>query len=94
MKEQIHPKNKEVTITCTCGAEIHTLSTMGKDFHIELCSKCHPFFTGKQRLVDSTGRVERFQKRYQKFNSTKTSPKEASKAKPEENTEEANTENQ
>ncbi len=67
MKQSIHPTSKEVTITCTCGAIINTVSTMCKDFTTELCSKCHPFFTGKQRLIDSTGRVERFQKRYAKF---------------------------
>ena len=66
MKEKIHPKSKEVAITCTCGAVIKTASTLCQDFNIELCSKCHPFFTGKQRLVDSTGRVERFHKRYAK----------------------------
>ncbi|MBN1283043.1 MAG: 50S ribosomal protein L31 [Proteobacteria bacterium] len=67
MKEGIHPKSEEVSITCTCGAVVKTTSTLGKDFTVELCSKCHPFFTGKQRLVDSTGRVERFQKRMEKF---------------------------
>ena len=63
MKEKIHPKSEEVTITCTCGAKIETLSTLGKDFSIELCSKCHPFFTGKKRVVDTAGRVERFKQR-------------------------------
>jgi len=67
MRENIHPKCDPVTITCTCGAVIKTRSTLCKDFTIELCSKCHPFFTGKQRLVDTTGRVERFNKRYEKF---------------------------
>ena len=85
MKEKIHPQSKPVNITCTCGAVINTISTLGKDFTIELCSKCHPFITGKQRLVDTTGRVERFQKRYEKFNATqknKTTKVEA-EAKPE-----------
>lgn len=67
MKEKIHPKSEEITITCTCGGQFKTTSTLGKNFTVELCSKCHPFFTGKQRLVDSTGRVERFQKRFEKF---------------------------
>lgn len=67
MKGNIHPNVEEITITCTCGAKFKTASTLNKDFTVELCSKCHPFFTGKQRLVDSTGRVERFNKRYQKF---------------------------
>ena len=66
MKEGIHPKNDDITITCTCGAQVKTSSTLCKDFNVELCSKCHPFFTGKQRLVDSTGRVERFHKRLAK----------------------------
>ncbi|MFH0799587.1 MAG: 50S ribosomal protein L31 [Pseudomonadota bacterium] len=76
MKDKIHPKSADVTITCACGAVIKTTSTMGKDFSVELCSKCHPFFTGKQRLVDSTGRVERFQKRYEKFQAKKGAAKE------------------
>ncbi len=67
MKEKIHPKFEDVTITCACGNTIKTASTLAKDFSVELCSKCHPFFTGKQRLVDSTGRVDRFKKRYEKF---------------------------
>lgn len=75
MKEKIHPQSKEVTITCTCGAVIKTASTLGKDFSVELCSKCHPFFTGKQRLVDSTGRVERFHKRYAKHKAKKKATK-------------------
>jgi large subunit ribosomal protein L31 len=76
MKENIHPRSDEVTITCTCGNVIKTSSTLCKDFTVELCSKCHPFFTGKQRLVDSTGRVERFQKRYEKFQTAKKGSKE------------------
>lgn len=67
MKEKIHPKSTDVTITCACGGVIKTASTLCKDFTVELCSKCHPFFTGKQRLVDSTGRVERYQKRVSKM---------------------------
>ncbi len=66
MKEKIHPILKDVTITCACGNQIKTVSTAGKDFTVDICSTCHPFFTGKQRIVDSTGRVERFQKRYAK----------------------------
>ncbi len=69
MKKEIHPKCENVTIKCTCGNVIETTSTLCKDFTVELCSNCHPFFTGKQRLVDTTGRVERFQKRYKKFES-------------------------
>ena len=63
MKPDIHPKYAETTITCACGHVIHTRSTR-ENIHVELCSECHPFFTGKQKLVDSAGRVERFQKKY------------------------------
>ena len=63
MRKGIHPKYERTTITCVCGNVIETRSTM-KDIKIEICSKCHPFFTGKQKLVDTTGRVERFKKRY------------------------------
>ena len=65
MKQGIHPDYKECTITCACGNVITTRSTKG-DMRVEICSKCHPFFTGKQKLVDSGGRVERFNKRYGK----------------------------
>lgn len=65
MKEKIHPKYYETTITCACGNVIQTRSTL-KDIHVEICSACHPFFTGKQKLIDSAGRVERFLKKYRK----------------------------
>ncbi|MGH9840703.1 MAG: 50S ribosomal protein L31 [Blastocatellia bacterium] len=65
MKENIHPKYVESQVTCACGASWTTRSTR-KELHIEICSNCHPFFTGKQKLVDTAGRVERFQKRYAK----------------------------
>ena len=63
MKEGIHPEYVDTTITCACGEVIHTRSTR-KDIHVEICSKCHPFYTGKQKLVDTGGRVDRFNKRY------------------------------
>jgi len=63
MKENIHPKYQQTTITCVCGAVYHVGSTK-KDIHVEICSKCHPYFTGQQRIVDTGGRVERFKKRY------------------------------
>lgn len=63
MKEGIHPNYVETTITCACGNSITTRSTK-EDIKIEICSACHPFFTGKQKLVDSAGRVDRFLKRY------------------------------
>lgn len=65
MKKKIHPVYKETTISCACGEVIHTRSTKD-NIHVEICSKCHPFFTGKQKLVDTAGRVERFRKRYEK----------------------------
>ena len=63
MKDKIHPEYKETTIACVCGEVIHTRSTK-QGIHVDICSKCHPFFTGKQNLVDAAGRVERFAKRY------------------------------
>ena len=63
MKSGIHPKYHEVTVTCACGETFRTRST-NPELRLEICSKCHPFFTGKQKLIDSAGRVERFEKRY------------------------------
>ena len=63
MKQNIHPDYQETTITCACGNVIKTRSTK-KDIHVEICSKCHPFFTGKQKLIDTSGRVDMFKKRY------------------------------
>jgi large subunit ribosomal protein L31 len=63
MKEGIHPEYKEATITCVCGNAIKTRSTK-KDMKTEICSQCHPFMTGKQKIIDTAGRVERFNKRY------------------------------
>jgi len=63
MKAEIHPQYGEATVTCACG-ETFTTGSVKKELHVEICSKCHPFFTGKQKLVDTGGRVERFQKRY------------------------------
>jgi large subunit ribosomal protein L31 len=64
MKSDIHPKYSEVTVTCSCSNTFQTRSTAGRNLQIEVCSKCHPFYTGKQHLVDTAGRVERFKKRY------------------------------
>ena len=63
MKENIHPKYEQTTITCACGNVIETGSTK-ENIRVEICSKCHPFFTGKQKLVDTGGRVDRFKKRF------------------------------
>ena len=65
MKEKIHPAYHQTTIRCACGNEIPTGSTR-KDIRVEICSQCHPFFTGKQKIMDSAGRIERFQKKYAK----------------------------
>jgi large subunit ribosomal protein L31 len=64
MKADIHPKYGEIKITCSCGNEMVTRSTMGEDLQIEVCSACHPFSTGKQKIVDTGGRVDKFRRRY------------------------------
>ena len=63
MKEGMHPKLNKVTVRCACGAEMETVSTKS-DLKVDICSKCHPFFTGKQKFVDSGGRVDKFKKKY------------------------------
>jgi len=63
VKKKIHPKYYETTISCACGNKIETRSTV-KDIRVEICSSCHPFFTGRQKLVDTAGRVDRFRKKY------------------------------
>jgi large subunit ribosomal protein L31 len=65
VKSGIHPEYKEVTVSCACGEKFVTRSTR-KDLRLEICSKCHPFFTGRQKLIDTAGRVERFTRRYAK----------------------------
>ena len=64
MKADIHPDYTDIKVVCSCGNEFTTRSTMGKDLHIEVCSACHPFFTGKQKIMDTAGRVDKFRKRY------------------------------
>ncbi|HYN85080.1 MAG TPA: 50S ribosomal protein L31 [Pyrinomonadaceae bacterium] len=66
MKQGIHPDYKEIKVHCACGEEWTTRSTRKEDLQVEICSACHPFFTGKQKLVDTAGRVDRFNKRYGK----------------------------
>jgi len=84
MKEKIHPEYKDTIISCACGEVIHTRSTK-ENLKIEICSKCHPYFTGKQKLVDTAGRVEKFKKRFAK----KAKPKaKVQKEKTEEKAEE------
>ena len=78
MKPGIHPDYNEVTVHCACGAEWKTRSTK-KDLHLEICSACHPFFTGRQKLIDTEGRVDRFTKKFgaQTVESRKAAAKEA-----------------
>lgn len=67
MRDKIHPKNHEISITCACGHSFRTTSTVDHDYNIEICSHCHPFYTGKQKLVDTAGKVDKFRKKYAKF---------------------------
>jgi large subunit ribosomal protein L31 len=64
MKQEIHPTYNEIKVVCTSGNEFATLSTLGQDLQVEVCSACHPFYTGKQKIVDSGGRVDKFRRRY------------------------------
>ncbi len=64
MKPEIHPAYNEVTVTCSCGSTFKTSSTSGKDLHLDICSACHPFYTGKQKTADSGGRVDKFRQKY------------------------------
>jgi len=66
MKAGIHPAYNDVRVTCACGHSITTRSTHKGDIRVEICSNCHPFFTGRQKLVDTEGRVDRFQRKYQR----------------------------
>ena len=66
MKEGIHPAYQDIKVQCACGNTFTTRSTRKDELHVEICSECHPFFTGKQKLVDTAGRVDRFNKRYAK----------------------------
>ena len=65
MKDSIHPEYYETLVRCACGSEVQTRTTL-KDLHVEICSKCHPFFTGKQKLMDTAGRIEKFKRKYAK----------------------------
>ena len=66
MKTRIHPKYAEIQVTCSCGNTFATRSTVGKPLHIEVCSACHPFYTGKQKVMDTAGRIDKFRQRYGK----------------------------
>ena len=80
VKAETHPNYEITNVTCSCGNIFQTRSTKPGDMHLELCNECHPFFTGKQKLVDSGGRVERFQKRYGKSTFTKAGDAESGDA--------------
>jgi large subunit ribosomal protein L31 len=64
MKPDIHPTYSEIKVTCSCGNTFTTRSTVGRDLHLDVCSACHPFYTGKQKLVDTAGRVDKFRQKY------------------------------
>jgi large subunit ribosomal protein L31 len=64
MKEGIHPAYADVKVICSCGNEFTTRSTQGGELHVEVCSNCHPFYTGKQKIVDTAGRVDKFRRKY------------------------------
>ena len=66
MKPKIHPEYKEIAVACSCGNTFKTSSTLGRDLKVEVCSSCHPFYTGKQKIVDTAGRVEKFRQKYTK----------------------------
>ncbi len=70
MKENIHPKYQQAKVRCACGNEFEVGSTL-EEIKVEICSQCHPFFTGKQKLVDTAGRVEKFMRKYENFNKGK-----------------------
>ena len=64
MKTKIHPQYKEMSVICSCGNKFKTRSTLARELHVEVCSDCHPFYTGKQKLVDTAGRVDKFRQKY------------------------------
>ena len=82
MKPNIHPEYLELTVNCACGAKWQTRST-GKDMHLDICSQCHPFFTGRQKMIDTEGRVDRFTKKFgaQTVEQRKTAAKAVKDAK-------------
>ena len=79
MKSGIHPKYTEIQVTCSCGNTFVTSSTVGKPLHVEVCSACHPFYTGKQKVMDTAGRIDKFRQRYK---SKSAAPAAAGSAKP------------
>jgi large subunit ribosomal protein L31 len=74
MKDAIHPKYADTTVTCSCGNTFVTRSTVAKPIHIEVCSACHPFYTGKQKVMDTAGRIDKFNQRYGTKSAAKAEP--------------------
>lgn len=72
MKAEIQPKYEEITVSCSCGHTFKTRSTACRDLHVEICSKCHPFYTGQQKMVDTAGRVEKFRQKYARKSAAKS----------------------
>ncbi len=64
MKPDTHPNYTETKVTCSCGSSFMTRSTLGKEIHLDVCAECHPFYTGKQKIVDTAGRVDKFRRKY------------------------------
>lgn len=64
MKSDIHPEYTDTKVTCSCGSSFVTRSTLGKEIHLDVCAECHPFYTGKQKIVDTAGRVDKFRRKY------------------------------
>jgi large subunit ribosomal protein L31 len=81
MKAAIHPAYNEIRVMCACGNSFSTRSTHKGDIHVEICSSCHPFFTGKQKLMDTAGRVERFRRKYAKSDAAKAEATRSETAK-------------
>jgi large subunit ribosomal protein L31 len=71
MKATIHPEYKEIPVACSCGNKFTTRSTLGKELQVEVCAECHPFYTGKQKIVDTAGRVEKFKQKFSRTPSSK-----------------------
>lgn len=81
MRANIHPKYEEITATCSCGNVIKTKSTVGRNLTLEICSNCHPFYTGQQKIVDTAGRVDKFNKRFARFSKKGASNDQAAEDK-------------
>jgi large subunit ribosomal protein L31 len=71
MKPKIHPEYNEINVICSCGNKFKTRSTLAKDLQVEVCADCHPFYTGKQKIVDTAGRVEKFKQKFQRTPTSK-----------------------